>query len=77
MTWVFIVVTKLLTLGFMAPLTGLQDREAVGAEWDDFLLWTYLHSSRGNRARAHKDVLQERSVSEPSGRGLANDLCHR
>ena len=55
----------------------LQDREAVGAEWNYLLLWTDLHSSRGNRARAHKDVLQERSFSEPTGGDFAHDLCHR
>lgn len=42
--WYCIVLPTLLTLGNMAHLTGLQVREAVVAEWDDFLLWTYLHS---------------------------------
>lgn len=64
-------------INYWWSLSGLQDREAVGAEWNYFLFWTHLHSSGGNRTWAHKDVLQERGVSEQPGGDLAHDLFHR
>ena len=40
--WCYIVI-ELLTLVNMTPFTGLQDREAVGAEWNYFIFWPHLH----------------------------------
>lgn len=66
---------QLLTLGRLVPLF-LQGGEAVGAERRHLLLRADLHSSRGDGARTHQDVLQERGVHEPTGGDAAHDLHH-
>lgn len=66
-----------LTLGRRPVPLSPQGGEAVGAERGYVLLRTDLHSSRGDGARAHQDVLQERGVHEPTGGDATYDLHHR